>query len=67
MPPQLSWLEHLTLNQGVLGSSPRGGTKNPASALKNDGDSESQSAAGVVLQDAIPKDLPVGCDFECDG
>ena len=26
MPLQLSWLEHLTLNQGVLGSSPRRGT-----------------------------------------
>ena len=24
-PPQLSWLEHLTVNQRVLGSSPRGG------------------------------------------
>ena len=25
IPPQLSWLEHLTVNQRVLGSSPRGG------------------------------------------
>ena len=27
MPVQLSWLEHLTLNQGVEGSSPPTGTK----------------------------------------
>ena len=67
MPAQLSWLEQLTLNQWVGGSNPSAGTKNPASALKNDGDSESQSAAGIVLQDAISQDLPVGCDFECDG
>ena len=27
MLPQLSWLEHLTVNQGVLGSSPRGSAR----------------------------------------
>ena len=27
MPVQLSWLEHLTLNQGVEGSNPPTGTK----------------------------------------
>ena len=25
--PWLNWLQHLTLNQGILGSSPSGGTK----------------------------------------
>ena len=34
-------VEHETLNFGVVGSRPTVGTKNPASALKNDGDSES--------------------------
>ena len=34
-------VEHETLNFGVVGSRPTVGTKNPAPALKNDGDSES--------------------------
>ena len=34
---------------------------------QNDGATESQSAAGMVCGIPFHKDLPVGCDFECDG
>lgn len=55
MPLQLSWLEHLTLNQGVLGSSPRRGTMGRLPPMYTKGTPCANTADGTRGLDFLPQ------------